>query len=139
MPRKKPTTTKQSTTELITEQITEYIDPDCNRNLIDKYCERQEPALDRYLFENSEIIVEDFNLCKKITKFSQCIQKNFRKNCYESLSDLFGKIEKSVFKCASKVKSNSAQGNVKSQAIKFEKNITNLFIYFNLIYFMIFI
>lgn len=130
MPRKKHTTTKKTTTEQITEKLTQYIDPECNRYLIDKYCDRQEPVLDRYLFEKSEIIAEDFNICKKISKFNQCFQKNFRKNCFDTMSDVFDKIEKSVFKCTSKVKSNSALGNVKSQAIKIDNTIRNYSILF---------
>lgn len=135
LPRKKPPTTKKIITEQIIEYNTEYIDPNCNRNLIDKYCDTQEPLLDKYLFENSEMFVEEFNICKKINKFNQCLQKNFRINCYEALFDVFKKIEKSVFKCASKVKSNSALGNVKSNAIKTNPTIKKIFFFFLVLFY----
>lgn len=142
LPRKKATTTeKTKTTEEITEQ-TVYVDPNCHRNLIDKYCDKLDVGIGRFLFDDeTEASVEDFNNCKKMAKFNQCFQMNFRRNCFATMYGTFTRLERLISQCTTKAKSNQPQSVGKSNANRqifnyvlygFNFNLfINLFFYIN--------
>lgn len=53
----------------------------------------------RYLFNNSiseppPIVYTDEVVCKKISKYAQCIQVNFKIRCQQTLGQTFNKLER---------------------------------------------
>ncbi len=104
IPRKKLTT--KPTTPLVTEKAIVYIDPNCNKNLADMYCEKLDLPLMKYLFDDSQTETSaSFNNyynevgCKSITKYYQCLQLNFRIKCSQTMAKTFLKMETINGKC----------------------------------------
>ncbi len=98
IPRKKLTT--QPTTSLVTEKAIVYIDPNCNKNLPNMFCEKLDPPLMNYLFDDSQTeMASIFNNyyneigCKSLTKYYQCLQINFKIKCMQTLAKTFYKME----------------------------------------------
>ena len=76
------------------------------------YCERLEPSLMSYFFNNSldestfqlSVYLNELN-CQPSLKYGQCLQKNFLIKCPTTFGQTFSKIELFNSKCAMHVKS----------------------------------
>ena len=112
IPRKKWTGTTLEMTTLWTGKEIVYIDPNCNRNLADMYCERLDAKLMSYFYNDSHdessiqlsTYLGELN-CQRSIKYGQCLQKNFRLKCQTTFSQTFSKVERLNGRCSSEVKS----------------------------------
>lgn len=106
IPRKKLTTTKRTTHKHKTEVTTKYIDPSCNRNLIDMNCESLDKLTMRYLFDDNDLSENHYYLfelsdltCRNRIQFYTCMQKNFYVRCQRTYRNTFAKLNKLNANC----------------------------------------
>jgi hypothetical protein len=107
-----------------------YIDPNCSKNLADKYCEKLDAPIMKYLFDDSQIELPinkygNEKGCKLINKYYQCLQLNFRIKCSQTLSKTLAKIETINGKC---VNSNS------NNKVFLSKNNSEKKVYSNIVF-----
>jgi len=76
------------------------------------YCERLEPKLMSYFFNNSHdeatmqlSVFENEINCQLSFKYGQCLQKNFFIKCQTTFAQTFNKIDSFNSKCAMQIKS----------------------------------
>jgi hypothetical protein len=112
IPRKKLTTTTTEAT--VTEEEPVYIDPNCNRNLVNMYCEKMDYPLMKYLFgENKNLSLISVHLysdefyCNSVYKYSQCFDTNFRIRCQETFQETFNKLRRITETCKSNLNSKA--------------------------------
>ena len=101
IPRKKMTTT--STAAPYEEETIRYIDPNCNLNLVNMYCEKLDKQKMNYLFDNtsyddSKVPINAVD-CNFYIKFSTCMQTNFRLKCQQTFQQTFFKLDKMTSNC----------------------------------------
>jgi hypothetical protein len=125
IPRKKLTTKKHVTRKHTTESTTKYIDPNCNRNLIDMNCESLDKLTMRYLFDDNDLNDNHYYLyelndltCRNRVQFHTCMQKNFYVRCQRTYRNTFAKLNKLNANCIQYqtrqkmyLKSNGIQAN----------------------------
>ena len=146
IPRKKPTTTSKTTRAhfMHSEKEIIYVDPECNQNIANTYCQALDYTMNKFLFDESlserylnisGVSIDHLGICQAVIKYKECMEINFYIKCQKTFADTFIKLDRAANTCMSNPKFKNSRGILNQSVSSFE--LSNFWRFFNILKFLL--